>query len=287
MLLIFSLLGMTTAVNIYNEVIDFDSITFFSSRTSSGKFKLVHGEYRESIVPNSAAELVVKLTEQRAIGVVNGAQTAGVVLETDLGGSGTFYDFALLFKGPEGWKHVDTAFLGDRVNIQSIELQGNEMIIEMTTHGPQDALCCPTLRVVNRFAVGTGRLVAVNPTTADDEGAGIVGPVWEWEGTVYSDGKRVDPPDPKNYTIQWLKDGTLLIKADCNSKGGSYSLKGDSLTVIITLSTLAACPEGSMEDRFVHDLTNGAARVVTRSDTLSLDLIFEAWTTTFSRKKGP
>jgi heat shock protein HslJ len=161
------------------------------------------------------------------------------------------------------------------------------IIIDMTTHGPPDALCCPTIHTVKRFAVETGRLVAANPKIPDEEGLWIVGPLWEWNGTVYNDGKRVVPPDSKIYTIQWLKNGTLLIKADCNSKGGSYSIKGDNLSVTITHSTLAACPEGSLEGRFVHDLTGGAARLVTHPDTLSLDLNYDAWTMTFSRKKEP
>lgn len=285
MLLIFFLVGISAAGNQPDEVIDFDAITFYLSQTSSGKFNLIHGEYRESIAPNSASELVVKLADPRAIGVVNDVQTAGVVLVTDLGGSGTFYDLALLLKGPEGWKHVDTAYLGDRVKIQSIKLLGNEMIIDMTTHGPQDALCCPSVHVMKHFAVDTGRLVAVDPTTADDEGAGIVGSVWKWNGTVYSDGKRVVPPDPKSYTVQFLKDGTLAVKADCNSKGGSYAVKGDKISITITNSTLAACPEGSLEDRFVHDLTGGAARFALESDAPSLDLHYESWAMKFSNQQ--
>ena len=218
---------------------------------------------------------------------MNGALTAGVVISTDLSGSGTFYDLALLLKGAGGWKHIDTAFLGDRIKIHSVALRGNEMIIEMTTHGPQDALCCPTLRMTKRFAVESDRLVSVPPKTADDEGVGFVGPIWEWNQTVYNDGRRVGPPDSTHYTVQWLKDGTLAVKADCNSKGGSYSLQGDSLSVTITRSTLAACPEDSLENLFVHDLTGGLASWVSRPETHFLDLNYDAWTMTFSRQQKP
>jgi len=147
--------------------IDFDSITFSSTRTRSGTVQFSHGEYRERGVPGSAADVVVTLTTHRAIGVVNGEPIAGVVMATDLGGSGTFYDLALLIKKPDGWTHVDTQFLGDRVKIRSVALRGNELIIDMATHGPQDPLCCPTHRVRRAFAVDSGRLVAVK-TTGDD-----------------------------------------------------------------------------------------------------------------------
>lgn len=248
-----------------------------------GKVKLSHGEYREAVAPGSAAELVVKLTGQKAIGIVNGIPTSGVILVTDSGGSGTFYDLVLVLKGREAWKHVDTAFLGDRVKIHSVELKGNEFVVDLTTHGPQDPMCCPTLQVKKRFAVETGRLVAVDEKTLEQEVAGIVGPVWQWEQTLDSDGKKVGPADPKSYTVQFLENGTLAIKADCNSKGGSYSIKGDKLSITITHSTRAACPEDSLEDRFAHDLT-GAARFFQKQDARSLDLQYDSWTMKFSRQ---
>lgn len=148
--------------------VDVDAITFFSNRTPSGTVRFIHGEYRAMIAPGSASELVVTVTDLRAIGVVNGEPIAGVVMATDLGGSGTFYDLALLIKKPGGWTHVDTQFLGDRVKIHSVALRGNELIIDMATHGPQDPLCCPAHRVRRAFAVDSGRFVAVE-TTGDDE----------------------------------------------------------------------------------------------------------------------
>jgi hypothetical protein len=156
-----ALLWGISAVYAAEPRIDFDAVTFSSSRTPSGTVRFLHGEHRERAAPGSAAELVVTLTDHQAVGIVNGAQTAGVVIVTDLGGSGTFYDVALLVKGPDGWRHVDTVFLGDRLKIHSVALQGDRMIIDMTMHGPQDPMCCPTRRVTRRFAVNTGRLIAV------------------------------------------------------------------------------------------------------------------------------
>jgi len=161
MVTMLSLWGVSCAARAQDKPIDFDAITFSSSRTSSGTVKFIHGEHRERILPGSSSELIVKLTDWRAIGVVNGAQTAGVVIVTELGGSGTFYDFALLMKGPEGWTHVDTVFLGDRVKIRSVALQGNELLIEMVTHGPGEPMCCPTRQVRRAFAIDTGRLIPV------------------------------------------------------------------------------------------------------------------------------
>jgi len=144
-----------------DTTIDFDSILFSSTRTRSGNVRFAHGEYRERLAPGSASELVVTVTDRWAMGDVNGGEAVGVVLATDLGGSGTFYDLALLMKTPEGWRHADTVFLGDRVRIRSVALHGNRLVVDMISHAPHDPLCCPSSREKRVFAIDTGRLVLV------------------------------------------------------------------------------------------------------------------------------
>jgi heat shock protein HslJ len=61
-------------------------------------------------------------------------------------------------------------------------------------------------------------------------------------------------PEPKHYTVQFIKAGTLRVKADCNIKGGAYSVNENRLTIAIIHSTRAACRVGSLEDQFVRDL---------------------------------
>ena len=141
--------------------IHFDKITFISRWTRSGKIRFTAGEYREAAAPNSAAEIVVRLMDKKALGVLHGLQTAAVVLVTDPGGSGTFYDLALLFRKPDGWVNVDAIMLGDRVKVHGVDIKKNEILVNMTVHGPGESMCCPTVRVIKRFAVREDRLVAV------------------------------------------------------------------------------------------------------------------------------
>ena len=142
-------------------VIDFDKISFIAGWTRSGKVQFTEGEYREVIAPGSATQIVVKLTDKRAFGILNGLRAAAAVLVTDPGGSGTFYDLALLYKKPDGWVNVDTFLLGDRVRVHAVDIKANEIVVNMTVHGPGENMCCPTLQVIKRFAVKDDRLVAV------------------------------------------------------------------------------------------------------------------------------
>jgi heat shock protein HslJ len=73
----------------------------------------------------------------------------------------------------------------------------------------------------------------------------VVGTVWRWEGTTLTDGSRILANDPSRYTIQFVSDGTINVKADCNQVKGVYNLKGSSLTITLGPSTLVACPPDS------------------------------------------
>jgi heat shock protein HslJ len=54
------------------------------------------------------------------------------------------------------------------------------------------------------------------------------------------------PDDPARYTVEFKSDGTIGVRADCNSCGGSYALSGDQLTVPGMACTLVLCatPQG-------------------------------------------
>jgi heat shock protein HslJ len=172
--------------------------------------------------------------------------------------------------------------LGDRVDIQELVLRDNQVVVTMTTHGPNDLMCCPTLRVERRFAVQSGKLAAVGEPAAAPATAALVGPVWQWVQTLYNNDTKAMPSRPGNYTVQFGVDGTVNIRADCNRKGGTYSLKEQQIAIEITQSTMAACPEDSLEDRFVRDLTAGAIWFL-RDGELYIDLKYDTGTMRLKR----
>ena len=67
--------------------------------------------------------------------------------------------------------------------------------------------------------------------------------------------------EPGRYTVQFLEDGQISAHADCNWVAGNWIAADGVLDVTITRTTLAACPEDSLEQPFVqalHDATNYA-----------------------------
>jgi uncharacterized protein YraI len=61
--------------------------------------------------------------------------------------------------------------------------------------------------------------------------------------------------DPSRYQIEFRVDGTVSIKADCNTVQASYQVgEGNSMTILPGASTLVACPEDSQADAFMQQL---------------------------------
>jgi heat shock protein HslJ len=198
------------------------------------------------------------------------------VLVTDPGGSGTFYDLAYLTLKEGKPRHVASAFLGDRVQIQALSVEDGEMVVKMIAHGDDDPMCCPTLQTVARYALQEGELVQT-AIEAEGETPGLVGVVWEWTRFVGGDDTIVEVEDPARYTLTLNEDGTYEVLADCNRAGGGYTLKTSLLNLLPGPMTLVECGPGSLYDEYVRML--GDVRTYVRpsgSDQLVLNLFADA-----------
>ena len=70
--------------------------TYQSQFTQDGTAPLTDGQYSEAAAPGSATMTTVTLTDNITYGQLEGRDVAVVVLVTDPGGSGTFYDLAVV-----------------------------------------------------------------------------------------------------------------------------------------------------------------------------------------------
>jgi len=127
------------------------------------------------------------------------------------------------------------------------------------------------------------RIIPLPEVAAGGKRALVAGTVWQWAQTLYSDGQRSVPSDPQRYTINFLENGEISAKADCNMKGGRYTLDENRLSLEITRSTRRACEDGSLEDRFVRDLSAGTSFFL-RGGELYIELKFDSGVMKFLRQ---
>lgn len=136
---------------------EFLDLTFRSTWTADGYASLRNGEYRQP-QPNSTADFVVRLLRVTS-GMVGEQKTAAAILVTRAGGSGSFYDLALLVKNAGRWENTDLVRLGDRVRLKGVLIEDGLVVVDLIDHGPQDPMCCPSQARIRRFRVVGQKLV--------------------------------------------------------------------------------------------------------------------------------
>lgn len=106
------------------------------------------------------------------------------------------------------------------------------------------ALLLPLLALNHLFAAAT-------PTPAP---ATLPPIVWQAIGVTDSAGATTEIAEPERYTAQFLPDGSVVIRADCNRARSSYELAGDTLVMHPGITTLALCPPDSHDQVFMAAL---------------------------------
>ena len=130
----------------------------------SGRVALVDGIYREKFSPGSSTEIVVRLSDQIALGDLNGdrIEDGAVVLISNPGTSGTYYDLAVVVNLRGYGFNVAGEALGEGIQVKSVAIVSEVIKVEMVVHGPHDAKCCPTLPVTRSYRLQGNELVLVN-----------------------------------------------------------------------------------------------------------------------------
>ena len=127
---------------------------------------LSNGIYQEAI-PDSAASIYTSLLDEAAFGQIDGQPAAAVTLATNTGGTGTYVDLAVVTFADGAANNVATIMLGDRVQVNSVEITADgNIVVAMVEAGPDDPLCCPTQHVINTYALQDGQLVEISSVPA-------------------------------------------------------------------------------------------------------------------------
>lgn len=118
------------------------------------------------------------------------------------------------------------------------------------------------------------------PIDLDDEAA-LVGTVWELQQIQFNDDTLLVADPPSNYTLEFSEAGEVFVQADCNRAAGAFTLEDGMITITLGPTTLAACPEGSIDTEFIRSLNN-ANILFFQGDDLFIDLAYDSGTMQFS-----
>jgi hypothetical protein len=128
---------------------------------------LINGRFEgEPVVEGSATHpTVTLLLEPVAYGDLNGdGQTdTAVLLAADTGGSGTFVYLAAVAIQSGQPVNLATILLGDRVRVNSLSIDNDQIRVTLLTQGPDDPQCCPSQEETRTFRLRGDQLVEEGP----------------------------------------------------------------------------------------------------------------------------
>ena len=197
------------------------------------------------------------------------------------GASGTITapDGVFVRSGPgTEYPNIDVAANGSTVNITGKSQDSQWWEIEVpaflseTGTGWVSATWVDTTNTGNVPVVEAPDLEAVEPS--------LTGVTWQWV-SLTTPAEKVTVNDPTRYTILFNSDGSAAVKADCNNVIASYTTGDSSMTITPGPSTLAACPEDSLDQQYLNSLAAAAIYFFEGGD-LFIDMAADGGTMQFT-----
>jgi len=132
-----------------------------------GSFALHGGQYEMS-TGAGASQVVQAFYQTAAFGDLDGdgVGDAAVVIATQTGGSGSFYYLVAMADRDGQPVQLGQEFLGDRVQVISMEIRDGAIIVDMKVSAPDDPLCCPSSEVQRVYQLADGVLTMVEESAS-------------------------------------------------------------------------------------------------------------------------
>lgn len=256
--------------------------TSYPLEAGGAAVQLVNGRAETPAAPGSAALVQTTVWGKPVIADLSGdgRGDAALILIQDSGGSGTFYHLAVAIREESGFRGVDNVLLGDRIDPQRIDVNGNQIQVHYLDRERSEAMSTPPSQAAVRtflYDPGEEHLAIV---AHDFEGEADPGQMslsmktWVWQRTQYNNDTVERPVALKAFTIKFAEDQRVEITTDCNSMRGGYEADGNRLRFSMLMGTRMYC-EGSQEGAFAGDLEKVNGYLFTNRGELVLELKYD------------
>ena len=129
----------------------------------TGRVRLAQGLYEAPAAQDAAAKFSVRLGKEHAIGDLDadGKPEVAVILVAQTGGTGTFSYVAVAQNRSSTTKPVASALLGDRVEVQSLNIRAGELTVKLRTRARGEPMtAAPTTSQTIEYVLHGDKLVA-------------------------------------------------------------------------------------------------------------------------------
>ena len=139
--------------------------TYLSDWYDGGTVQLDDGYYEERYGEGASERTATSLFEAGiAYGDLNfdGSEDAVVLLVTNGGGTGQFYDLQVALNDNGQPDTIVYQPLGDRIILNDLSIDRGVITVDMITQGPNDGACCPTLPLTLKYELHDDQLAPAN-----------------------------------------------------------------------------------------------------------------------------
>ena len=197
------------------------------------------------------------------------------VLWANSGGSGSQLYLAIVARQGDKIVNLETANIGDRVQIRDGKIEGRGIVLDVIQTGPEDAACCPGQKARRSWML----LTKNDTTTLKEMPVRLVGRLSladleniDWQLQEPAGNKT----DPKRKPITLRIEGQNISGYDGCNRYQAQAIPGDQPGDLKTgniLSTRMACPETDMarESHYLQQLS-GVSRFSFRGAELLLSV---------------
>ena len=133
--------------------------------------QLTDGKFEEG-TPGGDNFLSVVMTDFIALGDLNadGADEVATLVSENYGGSGVFV-FLAVYANVNGTMTFQTSsMVDDRPQLNALSIDKGEIFLDATIHGPDEPMCCPTLRTTRHYRLVDNLLDMIDYTTFTPDG---------------------------------------------------------------------------------------------------------------------
>lgn len=133
--------------------------------------QLTNGKHEEG-TPGGDNFLSVVMTDFIALGDLNGDGTNEVaaLVSENYGGSGVFVFLAVYASVNGTWTFQTSTMVDDRPRLNALSIDKGRIFLDATIHGPDEPLCCPTLRTTRHYRLVDNVLDMTDYTTFTADG---------------------------------------------------------------------------------------------------------------------
>jgi hypothetical protein len=112
------------------------------------------------------------MTDFTAIGDLNadGVDEVAALVSENYGGTGVFVFLAVYANVDGVWTFRTSTMVDDRPQLKALLIENDEIFLDATIHGPDEPMCCPTLRTMRHYRLVDNLLDMTDYTTFTPEG---------------------------------------------------------------------------------------------------------------------